>query len=104
MLLSETENQFSSQLKSLEMGVNTLDSRVSQIDEKLNHVMQQNSEMMVRQGEEFRGLRTQLDDHRAELKKSIRQIRGGWTSQCQLIGFAIGLASWTLFMAWIMWA
>ena len=49
-------------------------------------------------------MRRTLDDHRAELKKSIRQIKSTFSTKCQLMLFAGGLGAWTLFMAWVMWA
>lgn len=103
MLAQETDQLLASRLGELEKGVQILDTRVAGLDEKVAHVMQQNSEMLIRQGEEFRGLRSALDEQRAELKKSIRQLSGRYSTKCQLIMFGIGLSAWTIFMAFVMW-
>tara|TARA_B110001452_G_scaffold184409_1_gene155000 strand:+ start:2676 stop:2990 length:315 start_codon:yes stop_codon:yes gene_type:complete len=104
MLVSENGNRFAKQLKSLEEGVTTLDNRVAALDDKVTHVIQMNSELMIQTNENYRDIRSTMDDHRAELKKSIKQIRGRYSTRCQLIGFGIALSAWTLFMAWVMWA
>lgn len=101
----------STRLESLEFGVKNLDTRVSVIDDKLTHVIQMNSELMNQTGElaqqsrdNYRGLHSQLEDTKREMKKSINQIRVGSTSKCQIIAFGLGLASWTIFVAWVMWS
>ena len=104
MLAQENDQLLASRLGQLEEGVRVLDTRVAGLDEKVSHVMQQNSEMLIRQGEEFRGLRSALDEQRAELKKSIRQLSGRYSTKCQLLMFGTGLSAWTIFMAWVMWA
>ena len=104
MLVQENELHLVTRLGDLEKGVKHLDDRISNLDEKVMHVMQQNSEMLIRQGEEFRGLRDAMEDHRSQLDRSIRTIKGQYSSRCQLIGFGAALTSWTIFMAWVMWA
>jgi len=104
MLLSNKEEKFASQLKSLEQGVCVLDNRVAALDDKVTHVIQMNSELMIQTNENYRNIRDTMDEHRTELKKSIKQIRGQYSTRCQLIVFALGLSCWTLFMAWMMWA
>tara|TARA_B100000780_G_C21035001_1_gene415079 strand:+ start:458 stop:772 length:315 start_codon:yes stop_codon:yes gene_type:complete len=104
MLSMESDNKLASRLDTLEKGVNILDNRVAQLDDKVTHVIQMNSEIMIQSNENFREMRQTLNDHRTELKKSIKQIRGNFTTKCQLILFALGLSAWTLFMAWVMWA
>ena len=81
-----------------------LDNRVAALDDKVAHVIQMNSEIMIQSNENFREMRRTLDDHRTELKKSIRQIKGSFSTKCQLMMFALGLTLWTIFMAWVMWA
>ena len=97
MLVSETSNLLSTRLESLEFGVKNLDTRVSVIDDKLTHVIQMNSELMNQTGElaqqsrdNYRGLHSQLEDTKREMKKSINQIRVGSTSKCQIIAFGLG--------------
>lgn len=104
MIQVESDKFISSRLTSLEKGVAVLDNRVSALDDKVSHVIQMNSEMMIQSNENFREMRQQMTDTRTELKKSIRQIRGSFSTKCQLMMFAMGLATWTLFMAWVMWA
>ena len=104
MIQVESDKFLSSRLASLEQGVTVLDNRVSALDDKVSHVIQMNSEILIQSNENFREMRQQLNDHSTELKKSIRQIRGSFSTKCQLIMFAMGLASWTLFKAWVMWA
>jgi hypothetical protein len=104
MLLSAKDQTFASQLKTLEMGVTTLDNRVAQLDDKVSHVIQMNSELFIQSSENFREMRSTLDEHRTEIKRSIKQISGRYSTRCQLIGFAIGLSSWTFFMGWMMWS
>ena len=111
MLVQETSNLLSTRLESLEFGVKNLDNRVSVIDDKLTHVIQMNSELMNQSDElaqqsrdNYRGLHSQLEDTRREMKKSINQIQVGSTSKCQIIAFGLGLASWTIFVAWVMWS
>jgi len=103
MIQIESDKLLTSRLDSLEQGVCVLDSRVAALDDKIGHVIQMNSEILLQSNQNFRDMREKLDDHRTELKKSIRQIRGSFSTKCQLILFVSGLASWTLFMGWIMW-
>jgi hypothetical protein len=104
MLQGESEKILVGRLQKLEDGVSLLDTRVAALDDKVSHVIQMNSELMITTNENYRSMRDQLDDHRTELKKSIRQLSGSFGSRCQLVGVAISLSSWTLFMAWVMWA
>jgi len=104
MIQAQSDKVIAERLHSLEQGVTVLDNRVAQLDDKVAHVIQMNSEMLLQSNENFREMRRTLDDHRAELKQSIRQIKGNFSTKCQLIAFALGLASWTIFMAWVMWA
>ena len=104
MLVSENDKCFAKQLKSLEEGVSVLDNRVAALDDKVTHVIQMNSELMIQTNENYRDIRSTMDEHRTELKKQIKQISGRYSTRCQLIGFGIGLSTWTLFMAWVMWA
>jgi len=104
MLQDECDKLLAGRLQKLEDGVSVLDTRVAALDDKVSHVIQMNSELMIQSNENFRNMRDQLDEHRTELKKSIRQLRGNFSSRCQLIGVAIGLTTWTFFMAWVMWS
>lgn len=104
MIQASSDKLISERLNTLEHGVNVLDNRVAALDDKVAHVIQMNSEIMIQSNENFREMRRTLEDHRAELKKSIRQIKGNFSTKCQLIFFASGLGAWTLFMAWVMWA
>jgi len=104
MLQGESEKLLVGRLQRLEDGVTLLDTRLTTLDDKVSHVIHMNSELMIQTNENFRTMRDQMDEHRSELKKSIRQLSGSFTSRCQLIGVAIALSSWTLFMAWVMWA
>ena len=103
MIQVESDKFICERLNTLEKGVNVLDNRVAALDDKVAHVIQMNSEIMIQSNENFREMRRTLDDHRAELKKSIRQIKGNFSTKCQLVMFAMGLGTWTLFMAWVMW-
>lgn len=104
MIQVESDKFLGSRLASLEQGVTVLDNRVSALDDKVSHVIQMNSEIMRQSHDNFSDMRQQLNDHRTELKKSIRQIRGSFGTKCQLIMFAVGLMSWTVFMVWMMWS
>ena len=104
MLASETDKLLASRLGTLEEGVSVLDTRVAALDDKVSHVIQMNSELMIQSNENFREMRSTLDEHKQELKKSIRQIKGRFTSQCQLVMFGTALAAWTIFVAWVMWS
>ena len=104
MIQVESDNFLGSRLASLEQGVTVLDNRVSALDDKVSHVIQMNCEILTQSSNNFREMRQQLNDHRTELKKSIRQIRGSFSTKCQLIMFATGLTSWTVFMAWMLWS
>jgi len=103
MLVHENNTLLSHRLETLEKGVEKLDGRVLALDDKLSHVICMNSELMVQTNENFREMRGLVNATRIEMKKSIRQIRGGWTSQCYIISFAVGLGTWTIFMAWVLW-
>ena len=102
MLANETDKLLGQRLESLEKGVEILDGRVKSLDDKVSHVIQMNGELMVQSNENFREMRGQLDAHRAELKKSIRQLKGS-SQQCYIIMFGIGLALWTIFIAFTLW-
>tara|TARA_B100000683_G_scaffold207577_1_gene201434 strand:+ start:255 stop:569 length:315 start_codon:yes stop_codon:yes gene_type:complete len=102
MLAAETDTLIASRLNNLEKGVQQLDGKVAALDDKVAHVIQMNSELMIQSNENFRDMRSQLDEHRSELKKSIRQIKGRYSTRCQLMMFGSGLAAWTFFMAWVM--
>lgn len=104
MLASETDKILANRLDTLEQGVHVLDGRVAALDDKVSHVIQMNSELMIQSNENFREMRSTLDAHRSELKKSIHQLKGRYSSKCQLIMFGSGLAGWTLFMMWVLWA
>ena len=104
MLASETDKLLASRLGTLEEGVNGLDTRVAALDDKVSHVIQMNSELMIQSNENFREMRSTLDEHKQELKKSIRQIKGRFTSHCQLVMFGTGLAAWTIFFSFVMWS
>jgi len=104
MIQVASDKLIAERLNTLENGVNVLDNRVAALDDKVAHVIQMNSEIMIQSNENFREMRRTLDDHRAELKKSIRQIKSTFSTKCQLMLFAGGLGAWTLFMAWVMWA
>ena len=104
MLQSETDKLLGQRLEILEKGVDKLDGRVQSLDDKVSHVMQMSSEMMMQANANFHEMRTTLDAHRTELKKSIRQIKGRWSTQCYVIAFAVGLTVWTIFMAWVLWS
>lgn len=104
MIQVKSDKYIAERLNTLEKGVNVLDNRVAALDDKVAHVIQMNSEIMIQSNENFREMRRTLDDHRAELKKSIRQIKGNFSTKCQLVMFAMGLGIWTIFMAWVMWA
>jgi hypothetical protein len=104
MLQGESEKLLVGRLQKLEDGVGLLDTRLTHLDDKVSHVIQMNSELMITTNENYRNMRDQLDEQRSELKKSIKQLRGNFSSRCQLIGVAIALSSWTLFMAWVMWS
>lgn len=104
MLAQECDRLLDSRLQSLEKGVDHLDQRVLALDDKVSHVIQMNSELMIQTNENYRDIRSALDDQRAELKQSLSQLRGSYSTRCQLIGFGCGLFAWTVFMAWVMWA
>lgn len=53
MLVSENDNRFAKQLKTLEEGVTTLDNRVAALDDKVTHVIQMNSELMIQTNENY---------------------------------------------------
>lgn len=103
MLANETDKLLGVRLETLEKGVKQLDGRVQSLDDKVSHVIQMNSELMIQSNENFREMRGTLDAHRSELKKSIKQIRGNWSTQCYLIMFAMGLTTWTIAMVWVLW-
>ena len=103
MLASESDKLLGQRLETLEKGVYQLDGRVQSLDDKVSHVIQMNSELMIQSNENFREMRGQLDAHRTELKKSIRQIRGKWSTQCYIVAFAAGLTGWTILMSWVLW-
>jgi|TARA_B110000977_G_C10946723_1_gene443046 Zn-dependent M16 (insulinase) family peptidase len=104
MLQGESEKLLAGRLQKLEDGVSILDTRVAALDDKVSHVIEMNSELMAQSKDNYEKMRDQLDEHRSELKKSIRQLRGNFSSRCQLIGVASGLTAWTIFMAWVMWS
>ena len=104
MLVNETDKLLGRRLDSLEKGVTQLDNRVASLDDKVSHVIQMNSEIMIQSNENFRDMRSTLDAHRTEIKKSIRQIRGRWSTQSYVIMFAVGLTIWTIFMGWVILA
>jgi len=103
MLSNESDKLLGRRLDTLERGVTQLDNRVASLDDKVSHVIQMNSEIMIQSNENFREMRTTLDTHRTELKKSIRQIRGRWSTQCYVMLFATGLTLWTILMSWVIW-
>ena len=102
MLATENDKFLTTRLDSLEKGVSILDGRVSALDDKVSHVIQMNSELMIQSNENFREMRSTLNEHKAELKKSIKQIKGRYSTQCQLVMFGTGLALWTFFIGWVM--
>lgn len=104
MLSNETDKLLGVRLQILETGVKQLDGRVRSLDDKVSHVIQMNSEIMDKQTAGFRDMRGTLDAHSRELKKSIRQIRGNWSTRCYVIAFAIGLTTWTILMTWVIWS
>jgi|TARA_B110000858_G_C17770663_1_gene459426 hypothetical protein len=99
-----SSDNMSGRIETLEQGVANLDSKVSQLDDKVAHVIQMNSEMMIQSNENFRTIHHTLESNREELKKSIRKIRSQYTSRFQLYLFGSILAVWTLFVAYVLWS
>jgi len=104
MIQASDDTFIADRLNTLERGVNVLDTRVAALDDKVAHVIQMNSELMIQSNENFRDMRRALDDQRTELRKSIRQLKGNFSTKCQLVMFGLGLSMWTVFMAWVMWS
>lgn len=104
MLAGESDKLLGQRLERLEDGVHKLDDRVAALDQKVGHVMELTTNVMVSQEANFRETRTMLNEHKAELKKSIKQIRGRWSTQCYITMFASGLTLWTILMAWFIWS
>lgn len=102
-MLDNQDQLLGVRLEKLENGVIQLDNRVSQLDNKVGIVIQQNAEFMIQHSENFRDIRSSLEEHRSDMKKSIRHIRSQTSSRWQLIGIGSGLATWTFFMIWVMW-
>ena len=80
MLAQESDKMLGQRLETLEKGVHVLDDRVKSLDDKVTHVIQMNSELMIQSNENFREMRGQLDAHRTELKKSISKLKEYKTS------------------------
>ena len=104
MLSVSPTEKFSGRLQSLEEGVSKLDPQVAQLDDKVSHVIQMNSEMMIQSNENFRTIHHALETNREDIKKSIRKIKSQFTSKCQLYLFGLGLGTWTLFVAYVLWS
>ena len=99
-----SSDNMSGRFETLEQGVAKLDSKVSQLDDKVAHVIQMNSEMMIQSNDNFRTIHHTLESNREELNKSIRKIRSQYTSRFQLYLFGSILTVWTLFVAYVLWS
>ena len=104
MLQGERDKLLTTRLEKLEDGVTLIDKKVTDLDSKVNHVIQMNSELMMQTQQNFRDMRNQLDDHRVELKQSIKHLKSRFTSKCQFASILIGLLLWTILMIWFMWS
>jgi len=86
-------------LSSLERGVIQLDNRISSLDSKVVEIILQNEKLAEGQEEGFRELHFQNENMLA----TIRKMKSQYTSKCQIYTFGIGLAVWTMFVAYIVW-
>lgn len=109
MLAAETDKLIQSRLEHLEHGVERLDVKVTDLGLGVQHLMEQNQAILSHTNEnhesnmdKFRAMREQLEAHSAQMTKSIRQIKRGSTTRCQVFLFGATLVSWTFFMAWMM--
>ena len=76
MLANETDKLLGIRLETLEKGVQQLDGRVQSLDDKVSHVIQMNSELMIQSNENFREMRSQLDENRRGIKKIHSSNKG----------------------------
>tara|TARA_B110000090_G_scaffold207970_1_gene260577 strand:+ start:950 stop:1255 length:306 start_codon:yes stop_codon:yes gene_type:complete len=96
-----TEN-IQNRLGNLEKGVDLLDQRVGEIDNKLGHVIAMNQEMMIQSNDNFRNMHSVLEESKETLQKSINKIKSQYTSRFQLYLFGFILFIWTAFVAFIL--
>jgi len=96
-----TEN-IDSRLGNLEKGVDLLDQRVGEIDNKLGHVIAMNQEMMIQSNDNFRNMHSVLEESKESLQKSINKIKSQYTSRFQLYLFGGILFVWTAFVAFVL--
>jgi regulator of replication initiation timing len=89
-------------LGNLEKGVDLLDQRVGEIDNKLGHVIAMNQEMMIQSNDNFRNMHSVLEESKESLQKSINKIKSQYTSRFQLYLFGGVLFVWTAFVAYIL--
>ena len=104
MLSAARPENISGRLETLELGVSKLDTQVAQLDDKVAHVIQMNSEMMIQSNENFRNIHHALETNREDIKSSLRKLKSQYTSKCQLYAFGVGLGGWTLFVAYVLWS
>ena len=62
-------------LRELQSSVTELDGKLSSLDDKVNHVIQMNGEMMVQSSENFRDIKTQMEDQRDKLNASLKKLQ-----------------------------
>jgi len=86
----------------LEKGVDLLDQRVGEIDNKLGHVIAMNQEMMIQSNDNFRNMHSVLEESKESLQKSINKIKSQYSSKFQIYLFGGVLFVWTAFVAFVL--
>jgi hypothetical protein len=93
-------------LSSLERGVIQLDNRISSLDSKVVEIILQNEKLAEGQEDGFRAQEDGFRDlhfQNENMLATIRKMKSQYTSKCQIYTFGIGLAVWTMFVAYIVW-
>ena len=103
MLAQTTDQQTIERLKNLESGVKKLDIQVSQLDDKVNHVIQISGEVLATTTSGFRKVNDELDYQRDQMQKTIKAMRSNMTTRFQMFLLIFGLIAWTALMYIFLW-
>ena len=83
-MMQKIDDDVHGKLSELQNSVSELDGKIASLDDKVNHVIQMNGEMMVQSSENFRQIKTQMEDQRDKLDYSLRKLQRQTTTKCQM--------------------
>lgn len=102
-MMQKIDDDVHGKLSELQNSVSELDGKIASLDDKVNHVIQMNGEMMVQSSENFRQIKTQMEDQRDKLDYSLRKLQRQTTTKCQMYSMMFAMAAWSIVILYYIW-